>query len=149
MTQSNIEEHAEVEMPYQIHWEPRGTLCKFTGFCSVSDVLTAIEKIGTDPRFDNLHYEIFDYLDVQDQDVTISQLENIIALDIAQFYTNPRIIYASVATDSRIIELVEHYININHVPVRHMLCSTLVDAREWIDNFDTNQLPTRHRFYKI
>lgn len=119
-------------MPYQITWEGQGLVCRFNGACSGRDVLTAFEEIGASPRFDALRYQILDYLDIERQDVTEAQVDEVAALNFAHHYTNPRVVYASVAVDPAVTSLIEHYIRVNHHPHRQHCCRSVAEAREWI-----------------
>jgi hypothetical protein len=121
-------------MPYHITWESRGLVATFTGPCSVKDVLHAYEAIGKDRRFDELRYQIFDYLGAHPEGVDVSDLDHLAGLHFAHSLTNPTLLYASVAVDPVVIELIKHYININTKPESQRHCETVAQARDWIQS---------------
>lgn len=119
-------------MPYHLTWEPKGLIATFTGVCSIDDARRAYEQIGADPRFDDLQYQIFDFLGVTDQDVTEEQVEEIVGLDFAHFLSNPEVIHVQVSNDPRIDHLIALYIRQNANPERQHHCNSLAQARAWI-----------------
>ncbi|WP_054774167.1 hypothetical protein [Methylogaea oryzae] len=76
---------------------------------------------------------------VEDQNVTTSEVDAIAALDHAHFLSNPKTLYASVATDRRVVDLIRHYISVNIAPSRQKICSTVAEAREWIAVAEVSQ----------
>lgn len=119
-------------MPYMMSWESKGVYAKFHGKCTVDDVKKVFEKISGDSRHDNLKFAIFDYLDVEHQNVTEAEIEEVAALDIGMTFTNPRIALASISTDKRILELWEHYKSVNVLPHRLGIFPSVSEARAWI-----------------
>lgn len=107
-------------------------MATFTGACSIDDVRRAYEQIGADHRFDDLQYQIFDYLGVTEHDVTEEQVEEIVALDFAQFLSNPDVVHVQVSADPRIDHLIGLYIQHNANPDRQYHCNSLKQARAWI-----------------
>lgn len=119
-------------MPYDIKWEKQGLVATFTGACTIQDVRLAYEEIGADNRFDDLRYQIFNYLGVTHQDVTEAQVNEIVGLDFAHYLTNPRVLHVQVSCDPRIDELIRLYIRTNANPDRQFHCESMEVAREWL-----------------
>jgi hypothetical protein len=119
-------------MSYNITWEPRGLVATFTGPCSVKDVLHAYETIGKDRRFDELRYQIFDYLGAHPEGVDVADIEQLTGLDFAHSLTNPGMLYVSVAVNPQVVQLIRHYISIKVNPDLHLYCATLAQARDWV-----------------
>jgi hypothetical protein len=130
-------------MPYQITWEDRGLVAKFTGPCSIKDVLHSYEAIGRDPRFDDLLYQIFDYLDGQPHNVDPSEVDELVGLSFAHSLTNSRVLQVSVAVDPNVVALIDRYIDTHTHPERQHHCDTVAQARDWIES----QLGTAHSRY--
>lgn len=129
---------AAIIMPYSISWEPKGIYASFSGFCSVADVLRAFEDISNDPRSDHFYYAIFDYLAVEQENISEAEIEieieDVAAFDIGLTYSLPNLRFASITTDERIIKLWRHYFSVHAFPEKLAIFSTLSSAREWLEN---------------
>lgn len=125
-------------MPYKIIWKTQQVYAKFSGKCSVKDILEVIEKIVGDPRLDELQSAIFDYLEVEHQNVTEEEVEEIAALQAALNYTKPSILFVSVSTDERIRELWRHFAlfnaEITEIEDQNAIFTNIDDAKAWIAN---------------
>lgn len=120
---------------------------KFSGICTVVDVLHAFEQIGGDVRADDILFAIFDFLDVESQNVTEAETEEVAAIDNALALSFPRLRFASIATDQRILELWRHFISVHPLPERHGAFPTVAEARAWLDGNEAipGSYPSRHR----
>lgn len=125
-------------MPCCLNWEQNGVYATFTGACTVADVLHAFEQIGGDARSDDLLFAIFDFLDVESQNVTESETEEVAAIDHAIALSFPRLHFASVTSDERICELWHHFISVHPIPERHGLFSTVAAAKAWLTASELN-----------
>jgi hypothetical protein len=119
-------------MPSTITWGPEGIYARFVGACSIGDVTRVFDELSGDPCLDTARYAIFDYLEITAHDVTESDIEYAAALDIGLSFTNPRLLFASVTTDTRIRELWRHYISVNVKTERHGIFTTVAEARAWM-----------------
>lgn len=119
-------------MPYKITWEDRGVHCEFFGEVTIADLVATFTEIGKDRRFDDLRYQIFDYLAVEGHDVTKEQLTELASLSYAHALTNSKSINVSVSNDPRALQLIDHYISVNANPHKQKFCQTLQEARDWI-----------------
>jgi hypothetical protein len=129
-------------MPCTLDWETKGVYVKFQGACTVLDLVHAFEAIGGDARSDDIHCVIFDFLDVASQNVTESEAEEIAAMDVGLAYSVPRLRFASVSTDERILELWRHFVSVHSMPERHGVFSSLEQARAWVANMESNAPPS-------
>lgn len=125
-------------MPCTLNWEKRGVYVKFQGACTVMDLVHAFEEIGGDARSDDIHFAIFDFLEVASQNVTESEAEEIAAMDIGLAYSVPRLRFASVTTDERILALWRHFVSVHSMPERHDVFTSLEAARAWAANMESN-----------
>lgn len=119
-------------MPYTITWEPRGVYAKFNGRCTIKDLKAVFIKIGGDYRYDSLRFVILDYLDVEHQNLTEAEAEEAAAIDIGMTFTNPRVVFASISSDKRILELWRHFVSVNVLKHRHGIVPGVTEARAWI-----------------
>lgn len=121
-------------MAHFLTWEPRGVYAKFVGACSGADVSRAFEGLSGDARCDDLHYAIFDYLDVAQVGITESELETVAALDIGLAYSLPSLRVASVATDEQVLAFWKRFIALEKMPGRHGIFPTVSAARDWLSH---------------
>lgn len=119
-------------MPYSITWESKGVCAKFNGRCTINDLKEVFIKIGSDYRYDSLRFVILDYLDVEHQNLTEAEAEEAAAIDIGMTFTNPRVVFASISSDERILELWRHFVSVNVLPHRHGILPGVSEARAWI-----------------
>ncbi|MEN6629557.1 MAG: hypothetical protein ABFC42_07925 [Sulfuricella sp.] len=123
-------------MPVEITWEPHGVYRKFYGSFSHDEMQAAQNAVYGNIRFDELHYIINDYLE-SDPDTSIDDcaVERATAFAFGAMQTNPRLRFAFVATNPKILQLIEH---IPSVPISESVpfevFSTLADARRWVES---------------
>lgn len=133
-------------MPCILNWEEKGVYVRFLGTCTVTDVIRALEQIGGDARSDDIYFAIFDYLEIDSQNVTEAETEEIAAMDIGMAYSVPRLRFASVSIDERVLALWRHFISAHAIPERHGIFSTLKAARDWVVAIESEPGPTQlHR----
>ena len=119
-------------MPYRITWEKLGVYNKLWDTVDIGQIRRMMDIIGADERFDDIHYVINDYLDVTQLSLTPPHIDEIVAIDIAQSYSNPRYYSISVAKDKKILTLLEYWASIHITPGRVALFTSLEQARAWI-----------------
>ncbi|MCK7580421.1 MAG: hypothetical protein MZV65_35430 [Chromatiales bacterium] len=119
-------------MPYRINWEKQGIYNKLWDSVDIGQIRRMMDVIGADERFDGIHYVLNDYLDVTQLSLTPTHIDEIVAIDIAQSYSNPRYYSISVAKDKNILKLLEYWASIHITPGRVALFTSLEQARAWI-----------------
>jgi hypothetical protein len=119
-------------MPYRITWEDHGLYTKFWGTVDVGQIRRMMDMIGADERFDDIHYVLNDYLDVTQLSLTPAHINEIVAIEIAQSYSNSRYYCISVAKDKDILRLLEYWASVHTNPERVVLFTALEQARTWI-----------------
>lgn len=120
-------------MAYELAWEPRGVALIFFGQVCSDDIWKATIGYQGDPRFDDLHYVIADYLRVTGCLANPAEIDYVWALDRAAGITNPKIKKAVIATHPAVIALENHYKaqEIRAFPTE--LFTQVEDARRWLD----------------
>jgi hypothetical protein len=119
-------------MAFDINWEPRGLYRRYWGDVSIAERRQSFELICADPRFDDLHFTITDYLDVRDYEITPDATKEIAALHVGPAHTNPGLLIAAVVTDVRIIEAIEHFIALDMTSTPYRIFPSPPAARAWI-----------------
>lgn len=119
-------------MPFAFSWSPKGVHARFWGRCTIDDLVGCFTKLGNDPRLDDIAFAIFDYLDIEHQNLRMLEVEEAAAIDIAWAFTHPRILFASISNDGEIRKLWNHFVSLNSHPERHALVGSLEEAYSWI-----------------
>lgn len=121
-------------MAYELIWEPRGVVKRFTGKVSDQDMLQSVVDTEADPRFDALRFVINDFLEIQQITTSLQVVEEISIMDAGAAFSNSRIKVAVVTTSVDVINLSTAYINspLNQYPTQ--IFSTMVEARSWTDS---------------
>jgi hypothetical protein len=91
-------------MPYTIDWEPEGVVKRFTGLVTSAELVASVHEIATNVKFRQLKYEISDYLGSSGTDFSQNALNEVRAMRISSFQTNPRIRVAIVTHNPEIQE---------------------------------------------
>ena len=120
-------------MPYETKWEEKGIYWKYSGILTGDDLLQSNMGIYGDSRFDKLHYQIIDMLDVETFDVDTETMEEVTAMDLGASQSNPNLIVAVVANHIQAKRLVEIYeTTAGGAPWETEIFETVKDARIWI-----------------
>lgn len=61
-------------MPNKLVWEPAGVYWKYYGNVSGKEIIDASTSVYGDPRFDNIHYKLVDFLDVESIDIKDNEI---------------------------------------------------------------------------
>jgi hypothetical protein len=120
-------------MPFEIVWEPRGVYKRFWGFVTDSEFIRSVRAAQEDPRFDDIHYNINDYLAVEDFDVSMPTIAYAAALNIGARFSRPRIRVALVTTNERVIGLAKYFMAPEFASYPMRVFATLESAREWVE----------------
>ena len=91
---------------HQITWEARGVVKRFHGVLTGEEFAASVEEITADPRFDELLFTINDFTGVEAFAIDAANLDRIAAARYGSMVTNRRIRALVVATDPRMVELV-------------------------------------------
>jgi hypothetical protein len=98
----------------------------------MGDVARMFEEVAVHPQFGDLLYRITDFLDVTSHSATREQVEDIVGLDFAHSLTNKRMLKASVATEPKMLALLNHWYRTNAHPERLGVFTSVADARKWV-----------------
>lgn len=120
-------------MPYSSYWEQQGVLFVFSGIVTDQDLLEANLDIYDDPRFMDLRYEVANFLDVTEFNVTSDMIRKVADLDYAASKRNPNIAVAIVDTSAVIKGLANMWAYSGGAEVwESELFEDEVLAREWL-----------------
>lgn len=119
-------------MPFELYWEPRGVLRRFSGDVTIAERRRSFDLICGDRRFDDLRFAITDYLAVSQYEATPRANRELAALHIAPLRTNPAILIAAVAVAPAVVAAVHEFMSLGYISQPYRLFETEADARRWI-----------------
>ncbi len=120
-------------MPYETIWEEKGIYWKYKGILTGEDLLQSNTSIYGDSRFDKVHYQLIDMLDVESFEVDTEAMEEVTAMDLGASQTNPNLIVAVVSTHIQAKRLVELYeTTTGGAPWETEMFESVEEARVWI-----------------
>jgi len=90
-------------MPYECSWEPHGVVKRFWGMLSGFELATSVEAIAAHPDFDNLHYIINDFREVDCHRIDHTSVERIAVARLGSMATNPNIRVLVICSDPTLI----------------------------------------------
>jgi hypothetical protein len=116
---------------YTIEWRKFGAVKRFTGTASFDDVMKSEAEISGHRRYTELWYVVCDFLGSQGLDMTESQRQEIRALRLGGFWSNPRIKFAFVTEDLKIKNAIEKSVFDGQTLHATQVFKTIEDAMAW------------------
>lgn len=116
-------------MPFDLAWEARGLVIRYSGNLMATDVLACHERIAADPRFDDLRFAIVDASSVQAPTATRAEIEVIEAFLRGPAMTNTAISVVVVAAEPSVLAALSTYNAITDRAYRITVCDSLSQAR--------------------
>lgn len=119
-------------VPYEITWEPEGIYWHFSGAVSAAEAKQSNLDVYGNPRFDDIRYQIADFLDVTSFHADDADLHEISTIDgVAAIYSRA-VKVALIATDPKVIRLLEAYCQtIAGTPWQARIFHNLEEGRSW------------------
>ncbi|MCP4550011.1 MAG: hypothetical protein GY835_26430 [bacterium] len=122
-------------MPVTIEWEKRGICYSYRDTLTGSEMIDITNETYSDPRFDDIRYQLVDLLAVTGFELSIRDVERRSALDRAAARSNPNIIVAIVAYEEALAAMASLYgVEILDSPWDMRIFQDLKTAREWISD---------------
>lgn len=116
-------------MPFDLAWETRGLVIRYSGSLTASDVVACNERIAADPRFDDLRFVLVDARSVQALTATSAEIELIDAFLRGPAMTNAAISVVFVATAPSVLAALGTYNAISDHAYRIAVCESLSEAQ--------------------
>ena len=121
-------------MPYELVWEPRCLVRRYTGVATGDDLVSSLREVCSDPRFDEIRCCIADYSGVESLAVCEDSAMLVAALLIGSRFTNPGLLTASVATDPGVIAEIQRIARLFQPENWVHFSATIGEARHWIQS---------------
>jgi hypothetical protein len=118
-------------MAYTIDWRKYGVVKTFSGMVSFNDVIQSEREITGHTKYMELWYVISDFLNAQHPGFTESERQDLRALRLGGFYSNPRIKFAYVTDDLEIRNGIEKSVFDGETLHATHVFKTMVDAMDW------------------
>lgn len=119
-------------MPYSLTWEPDGVYKKFSGVVSGAELLQSVIEVAMDIRFGSSHYEVSDYMDAESTEFSQDSLNEVRAVRIGSFMSNPRIKVAIVTRDVEIQQRIYSTIAARLTLHQTKVFNAIADANNWL-----------------
>lgn len=120
-------------MSYQISWEKKGAHIGLFDQVDSACINTVYAELNNDPRFEDIRYIIFNMLEMNSPEYTVSDVERLAHMDRAGAITNPNIRIAIICTNEGGLAISSFYQSeMGDSPWRAEIFSCLEDAREWL-----------------
>jgi len=116
-------------MSYEVQWMPRGYYKRLSGIVTAEEFIRSITEVQEDPRYDIVRYGINNCLEVEDVEISASDVEMFAALAIGAAYTNPNVKIAIVVTHPKVLPLVQAYAKMSTYTVKCF--DNVADAALW------------------
>jgi hypothetical protein len=114
-----------------MEWRKTGAVKHFTGMVSLEDVMMSDSEISGSERYAELWYVVCDFSGTQGLDMTESQRQEIRALRLGGFWSNPRIKFAFVTEDLKIKNAIEKSVFDGQTLHATQVFKTIEDAMAW------------------
>ena len=96
-------------MTFNIKWGKKVVHVKFRGIVNAQDLIDANNYLISNSEFENIHNQIFDFLDITDFLITKEDIEIIAGMDKAQSEWNKVMKVAIVTNDIAVTEITKEY----------------------------------------
>ena len=126
-------------MPYELIWEARGVVFRFSGVASDHDLRQSNIDAFDHPRFADIDYQLFDFTEVTRLDVSSDAVRWAADWDLQASKRNPSLCVAVVGEDPLLIGLTNMYritFDTQGGPWEQGQFATVDEARAWLAGED-------------
>ena len=126
-------------MPYELIWEARGVVFRFSGVASDHDLRQSNLDFYDHPNFETVVYQIADFTDVTKLDFSSYTVRLVAERDAQASKRNPSLRVAIGGAEQLLIGLANMYritFDIQGGPWEQDQCATVDEARAWLAGGD-------------
>jgi hypothetical protein len=120
-------------MPYVHTWEKHGVYRRFYGTLAAKELADSSERLASDARFGALNYDLSDYLQVKDHDVTLEEIDRWIPHFRVRGDANADLLVALVSADENVLRVLRELKARSEAPSSVEIFSRAAEARDWIE----------------
>ncbi|PLX15825.1 MAG: hypothetical protein C0597_08400 [Marinilabiliales bacterium] len=96
-------------MTFNIKWDQKGVYVKFHGIVNAQDLIDANNYVISNANFESIHFQIFDFLDIDDFKITSYDISIIGVMDKSQSDFNKNMKIAIVTQSDYVKEITTEY----------------------------------------
>lgn len=96
-------------MPFQISWRNQGVEWQFTGRVTGAEIIRTNMEIYGDGRFDDLDYQIVDFSNIDEIQITEDDVKKIAYFDMAASKSNPDLKVAIISQEEKLLSYIGLY----------------------------------------
>lgn len=121
-------------MTFNIKWHKKGVFLKFRGIVNSQDLIDANNYLISNANFELIDYQIFDFSEIDDFQITAYDMAIIGSMDKSQSEFNKKMKVAVITTDNYVKELTREY-NIFMIGTdwSSQIFNDIETAKKWID----------------
>lgn len=120
-------------MTFNIKWGKKVVHVKFRGIVTAQDLIDANNYLISNSEFENIHNQIFDFMDIADFSITKNDIEIVATMDKAQSEWNKIMKVAIVTVDNEVSEITQYYIKLMEgTDWNTRIFNDPIEAQEWI-----------------
>jgi hypothetical protein len=119
-------------MPYVHTWEKHGVYRRFYGTLAAKELVDSSERLAGDARFGALNYDLSDYLQVKDHDVTPEEIDRWIPHFGVPGHANADLLVALVSADESVLRVLRELKARSEAPSSVEIFARAAEARDWI-----------------
>ena len=126
-------------MPYELIWEDRGVVFRFSGVASDHDLRQSNRDFYDHPRFADADYQLVDFTDVTKLDFLSNTVRLVAEWDVQASKRNPSLRLAIVGEEQLLLGLANIYritFDIQDGPWEQGQFATVDEARAWLAGED-------------
>lgn len=122
-------------MPYKINWEKNGVYIKWDGIITVEDNIKSNGEMYGKSIFDNIDYQIADFLDADFSYFNEKEASVIGKLELKASTWNKNIKVAHITKNTDVIKLIKNYESqMEDSGWEFMIFDTIEKARIWVNS---------------
>ena len=119
-------------MAYTLTWEPKGIHARFSGVCSVTELMETFMQISRAPVSVEVSYVILDYVDVESQCFTEMDALNVVAFEIGLSRLMPKLRFAVLVRDGRALDAWRTFVSHHPFPERYQVFRSPSELGSWL-----------------
>jgi len=128
-----VARQGELQVPYQVRWEPHGVYSRYYGNVTGDDMRRHIEEVCKDERFEQHRYNILDFSDATEFNPTEREFLINSGVLIGAAFTNHQVLIAAVVTRENVRAALERFHSLGVSPYEAKIFPTVAEARKWIE----------------
>ncbi len=121
-------------MTFNINWDPKGVYVKFRGIVTAQDLIDANNYVISNGNFEDIDYQIFDFLHIDDFKVTSYDIDIVTTMDKTQLEVKEKMKIAVITQDNYVREITSEYEDsMKETGWETRIFESLEKAKNWVN----------------